>query len=806
MKLLWKLSLPQVCIAICLCLIGYFTITSSFDNFHDYYVKDVVNNNFGRISSDIEQASQLAVDMSALFAQLPEVSDAYAIALSGNISDINSPHSQAAREKIRRDLAPMLSSYSAYAGKKLQLHFHLSNGFSLVRLWRSKQTVVNGQEVDISDDLSTFRPTVMDVNANGKPVKGIELGSGGIALRGVVPVTDNTGKQLGSVEVLQSFTPILQAATNNGQSDIALYISAKNLDIATELQDASKNPIIGNFVRVSAFKNKKFEDAVSPELLEEGMGKRVFKNHTGFALATFPLTDYNGNHIGVLVQSTDTTSIGAMATKATLSLLLVLIGIIITPIAILIIGLRRWVLRPLNSMQQRMHNISASWDDIELTKSDKKTDEIGELNNLFNGFANKLDTVLSDSNKYISMLNNVSDPIFLVDKDFKLIKANKAMKDAFSLNEDDFGKVHCYEKLKTNICQTDKCPVSTSKMTHANSHSETIEMTIHGKHEFVKPISSEVRDNNEVIGYVEVINVVTDLVNSERATCNQLDKVTEANAIVRDAAAKLNTATSKFQQQFAEVQDATSVQYARVTEVSTAMEQMNDTIQLISKRASETADHSKAVQSQAQDGAAIVSESITAIMNVKDKAEGLQKSMLELSTHAQGTSVIMNTISDIADQTNLLALNAAIEAARAGEAGRGFAVVADEVRKLAEKTMQATVEVTESITKIQEGAETSFKGVENAGAMITQASALATQSGEMLTNIVELMSASAGQIIEIASAVEEQSATSEEIIRTIEDVSNVSKSIADNIDESGHSLNELTKLANSLEKLSNQES
>jgi len=179
----------------------------------------------------------------------------------------------------------------------------------------------------------------------------------------------------------------------------------------------------------------------------------------------------------------------------------------------------------------------------------------------------------------------------------------------------------------------------------------------------------------------------------------------------------------------------------------------------------------------------------------------LKEDMSGLGKQAEGIGQILNVISDIADQTNLLALNAAIEAARAGEAGRGFAVVADEVRKLAEKTMNATKEVGQAVGDIQQSARKNIGNVEKAVRTIEEATGLANTSGQALRNIVRLVDLAADQVRSIATASEEQSAASEEINRAISEVNAIARETAQAMQESSLAVNELAQQAIALKRL-----
>jgi len=243
------------------------------------------------------------------------------------------------------------------------------------------------------------------------------------------------------------------------------------------------------------------------------------------------------------------------------------------------------------------------------------------------------------------------------------------------------------------------------------------------------------------------------------------------------------------------------IQSQRVTETATAMEEMNATVASVARNASEAAETADQAKHKAEQGARIVSQVVTGIGEVQKEALVLKSNMTTLGKQAEGIGQVMNVISDIADQTNLLALNAAIEAARAGEAGRGFAVVADEVRKLAEKTMAATKEVGEAIQGIQDGTRKNIENVEQAVSKIDEATALANGSGGALNEIVSLVDRTTDQVRSIATASEQQSQASEEINRSIEDVNRVSSETLEGMRQSAEAVSTLANQASDLKEL-----
>jgi methyl-accepting chemotaxis protein len=239
----------------------------------------------------------------------------------------------------------------------------------------------------------------------------------------------------------------------------------------------------------------------------------------------------------------------------------------------------------------------------------------------------------------------------------------------------------------------------------------------------------------------------------------------------------------------------------RVGETATSMEQMNATVLEVAQNASNAAHTADQAKTKAEEGARIVGLVVKGIEEVRHQAQEMKTDMGTLGKQAEGIGQIMNVISDIADQTNLLALNAAIEAARAGEAGRGFAVVADEVRKLAEKTMTATKEVGSAIQGIQDGTRKNIDNVERSGKTIENATELANTSGTTLREIVSLVEATTDQVRSIATASEEQSSASEEINHSIEDVNRISSETSVAMRQSAQAVGELANQAQILKTL-----
>ncbi|BDQ33191.1 methyl-accepting chemotaxis protein [Pseudodesulfovibrio portus] len=263
-------------------------------------------------------------------------------------------------------------------------------------------------------------------------------------------------------------------------------------------------------------------------------------------------------------------------------------------------------------------------------------------------------------------------------------------------------------------------------------------------------------------------------------------------------AEQVTSAADQLSAQADQVSAGADTQRDRTTQTATAMEEMNATVLEVARNSASSAESAANARTQAQEGSAVVKDAISAIQEVYELTSTLKQSMGQLGGQTTDIGQIMTVIEDIADQTNLLALNAAIEAARAGEAGRGFAVVADEVRKLAEKTMDATKEVGTAIQVIQDAAASNIKSVETAARAVEQATDLANKSGESLESIVTYADDTSGQVQSIATAAEQQSAASEEINQAVDDINRIALETADGMNQSVLAITELARLSGDL--------
>ena len=275
---------------------------------------------------------------------------------------------------------------------------------------------------------------------------------------------------------------------------------------------------------------------------------------------------------------------------------------------------------------------------------------------------------------------------------------------------------------------------------------------------------------------------------------NMVSQVLSSSTQVATAAEELSAITR-------DTTDGISRQQVETDQVATAINEMSATVQEVASSAQSASSASHDAANEAHGGERVVNNTIEQINALAEGISGATGTIHTLEADSENIGTVIDVIRGIAEQTNLLALNAAIEAARAGEQGRGFAVVADEVRNLASKTQSSTQEIQDMIEKLQAAARQAVEEMNQSSELASQGVEAAAEAGSALQRINAAVNTISDMNTHIASAAEEQSAVAEEINRSISNISQISESNSSGASQTSSASHELAELANSLQQM-----
>jgi len=295
----------------------------------------------------------------------------------------------------------------------------------------------------------------------------------------------------------------------------------------------------------------------------------------------------------------------------------------------------------------------------------------------------------------------------------------------------------------------------------------------------------------------EIGKLLTSLMSMQDNLRSLVGNMDESSSQLAAASEELSVITQDTNQ--ALMQQTTEIQM-----VATAMNEMTATVQEVARNATSTSSSSNSASNESSAGSSIVQDTVNSIKSLAKDVEQAADVIHKLEADSVNIATVLDVIKSIAEQTNLLALNAAIEAARAGEQGRGFAVVADEVRTLASRTQQSTTEIEAMIEMLQKGTHSAVDVMESGQARAKNCVQKATEAGAALGNITNSVNNISDMNIQIASAAEEQTSVAEEINRNISNISEATDRTNRSATETSTASEELAHMASRLQGLVGQ--
>lgn len=490
--------------------------------------------------------------------------------------------------------------------------------------------------------------------------------------------------------------------------------------------------------------------------------------------------------------------------------------------------LGKFMSKPIKKLQLAAETIAGGNFNYQIESNNSK-DEIGRLTEAIKIMAGK---IIEKSFWYEEILDSIPFPISVTDMNMNWTFINKATENIINKHRKDVVGKPC-SNWNASICNTEKCGINCLKRgEHTTSFAQS-------GFEFQVDSSYLTNAKGNKIGHIEVVQDMTKIKTMEKYLAdsaikmlNEMDKFAEGDLTVflpvenddnigklfagfnksvknignlmvnvTDVVEAVASASSQISSSSEEMAAGAQEQSAQTTDVAGSVEEMTKTILETTKNSSIAADAAKNAGSIAKEGGNVVSETIDGMNRIEEVVRKSAETVQALGKSSDQIGEIIQVIDDIADQTNLLALNAAIEAARAGEQGRGFAVVADEVRKLAERTTKATKEIAAMIKQIQKDTVGAVQSMAEGTKEVERGKQLTDKAGESLKQIIKGADNVVDVITQVAAASEEQSSTSEEISKSIEAINNVTRESAAGVQQVASAAEDLNRLTVKLQQL-----
>ncbi|MGE3593110.1 MAG: methyl-accepting chemotaxis protein, partial [Arcobacter sp.] len=537
--------------------------------------------------------------------------------------------------------------------QNIQIHLHTKDNHSFLRSWQADK---------FGDDLSSFRPSVVKVNTDKKAINGFEIGNAGLGIRSVVPIFDSNKNHVGSLEFMQGINSVASSFDQEKKAFLLL------MDLSLATADVKAENKLDKYLISQKFINKDFlEDAKKinfSKLLNDS-----FLITDKYFYSYVDITDFAGKKLGIALIAEPIDFVKVAIDHASYIIWVALIILIVAVLIIMVISLvnmRNNILLPILNLKNSIESISNN--STERTRIEvKSNDEIGDVVNSFNNYLDSIEKGL------------IQDQIVIEESRTIIEKVNAGL-----LNDRIKGKA--------NSAGVD------SLVNEINNMIERMQKNLTILSESLVALSTAKYDYQ--IPHIDnLTGIIASLLSGTKVTQSSLNEIM---CLIEKSNNELASSSTQLANASKKLSDSSNTQAASLEETAAAIEEISATVTRSSENAIQMALYAKNVTKSSDTG--------------KELAHKTAISMDEINNQVQAINEAISVIDQIAFQTNILSLNAAVEAATAGEAGKGFAVVAAEVRNLASRSADAANEiktiVSNATIKAKEGKEITSKMIE----------------------------------------------------------------------------------------------